>query len=105
MAGDRQLSIVDLDLIGKHVCEPKQGLIMHEMKAGFDRIEMKIDTLAKDDTRRFADIESRQDRADVEIAKLKSLAGRVLFLYGLVSLAAGGIVAAFGAWLKAKIFG
>ena len=102
---DRPISVNDLEMIQRHICEPSHRGTMAEMKAGFDRIETKIDVLARDDTRRFADIESRQERADIEIARLKSLAGRVLFLYGLVSLAAGGIVAAFGAWLKAKIFG
>ena len=102
---ERPISVNDLEMIRRHICEPSHRGNMMEMRAGFDRIETKIDTLAKDDARRFSDIESRQDRADVEIAKLKSLAGRVLFLYGLVSLAAGGIVAAFVAWLKSKLFG
>lgn len=102
---DKPISVADLDSIRHHVCEPQQEIILQKMEAGFARLEAVMGRNAEDDERRIAGLEVRQAAAETEIERMKSILGKALFVYGLVALAAGGLVAAFGGWLKAKIFG
>lgn len=103
--GLASMDMNDLDSIRNHICAPQQQIIIQKMEAGFARLEAAIGRNAADDERRLSGLESRQAASETEIERMKSILGKALFIYGLVAVAVGGLVAAFGAWLKAKIFG
>ena len=100
---ERELTTHDLSAIREHVCGPQMGALLQRMDAGFERLETKLDRRLDAAETDVAALKQRQDATDADVSNLKRVAGRALFVYGLLALGAGSMIGMVWEWLKRKL--